>query len=192
MTSLLPVPTPWTSTGVGTAIPDSRLGAEPTPATTATETMNTPSNTLSFPQVLSTSAPPRASPTVNLTGFASYIIPSTDESPGYDPPSSTGEPPGYAPTSSTGDFPGYAPSSSTTEPPGYDPSSSIVPPPGYDPTSTTHTPFTYTPPFQANTSSLNIIPSTGEATPPVGIRDSDHPLFLMLIMCLLHVVHALS
>lgn len=177
VTSLLPVPTPWTSTGVGTAIPDSRLGAEPTPSTTVAETMTTPSNSLSFPQVTSTSGPPRISTTVNRTGFASY------------PTSSTGDPPAYDPTSSVHEPYGYDSASSQNEPPGYGPTSSTGDPPSYGPAPTTVEPHTFAPPPEANTSSIT--PSMGEA-PAARVRGSAQLLSLTLFVCSLPIIRASS
>ncbi len=177
VTSLLPVPTPWTSTGVGTAIPDSRLGAEPTPSTTAAETMTTPSISLSFPEVISTSGPRRVSTTVNRTGFASY------------PTSSAADPPAYGTTSSMHEPYGYDSTSSWSEQPGHGPTSSTGDTPSYGPVPTTVEPHTLAPPPEANTSSIT--PSTGEA-PAARARGSAQLLSLTLFVCSLHVARTSS
>jgi hypothetical protein len=89
VTSLLPVPTPWTSIGVGTAIPDSELGAEPTYLITPAQYTITPTNSVSFPSMTSAAAPTVPPTVVNVTGIPSYSTASMGEP--------YGEPDGYVP-----------------------------------------------------------------------------------------------
>ncbi len=86
VTSLLPVPTPWTSKGLGSAIPDSQLGAPPTYSVTSAENTITPTNSVSFPSMTSSAEPTGASVTLNVTGFPAYPTASMGEPYGYGPP----------------------------------------------------------------------------------------------------------
>jgi hypothetical protein len=87
VTSVLPVPTPWTSAGVGSAIPNSELGTQPTYSSTAAGAPVTPTHSLSFPSLTSTTAGPTEAPiTLNLTGFPTYPTASMSEPYGYGPP----------------------------------------------------------------------------------------------------------
>ena len=86
VTSLLAVPTPWTSKGLGTAIPVSDLGAAPSYATVPAETTVAQVNSLSFPSVTSMAQPAGTPITLNVTSYPGYPAASTGGSYGYGPP----------------------------------------------------------------------------------------------------------
>ncbi|ERF74529.1 hypothetical protein EPUS_08940 [Endocarpon pusillum Z07020] len=69
VTSLLAVPTPWTSKGLGTAIPNSELGAAPSYAATPAETTLALVNSLSFPSMTSIAEPTGTPITLNVTSY---------------------------------------------------------------------------------------------------------------------------
>jgi hypothetical protein len=101
VTSLLAVPSPWTSKGVGTAIPDSELGAEATFSTTAAlAPAITPTVHLSFPPVPTTAEPTAPPIALNITAFPTLPTGSLDQPSSYGPPAisdapSVSEPSGY-------------------------------------------------------------------------------------------------
>ncbi len=86
ITSLLAVPTPWTSKGLGTAIPNNELGTVPSYATLPAETTFAPVNSPSFPSVTSVAESTGTPITLNVTSYPSYSAASMSESYGYGPP----------------------------------------------------------------------------------------------------------
>jgi hypothetical protein len=102
----LAVPSPWTSKGVGSAIPDSELGAEATfSTTTAPAAAITPTVHLLFSPMTATAAViATVINTLNITSFPTYPTGIADEPSSYGPPpaisetASVSEPPGYGST----------------------------------------------------------------------------------------------
>lgn len=86
VTSLLAVPTPWTSKGLGTAIPNSELGAAPSYASIPAQTTLAQVNSLSFPSVTSIAEPTGTPITLNVTSYPGYPAASTSASYGFGPP----------------------------------------------------------------------------------------------------------
>lgn len=86
VTSLLPVPTPWTSQGLGTAIPNSELGAEPSYPNTAAEPTITPTDVPSFPSLVSTTGATRTPIGLNVTAFPACPTTCMGEPNGYGLP----------------------------------------------------------------------------------------------------------